>query len=212
MISEKRDVGAFRNLKLSTGARVVIRQGKDYSVEVEAEEDVLPMLETYVEDGTLVVEDVKHFKSPSAVVVITIRGVAHIGTTGSVAVLAEELSLPTLALSMGGTSAMHLRNSSIAKLNAALGGSSVFKVSGAAGDFSLNLGGSSSVRAAELAAKRVSVTGGGSSQAVVWASESLGIALGGSAGVSYYGAARPAQVTSGSATVKFLGSTPSEPR
>jgi hypothetical protein len=210
IVSEKRSVGAFGNLKLSTSARVVIRQGNRHSLEVEAEDNVQPLLQTYVDNGTLVVEDLKHFKSSSAVVFITVRRIANLESTGSVAVQAEELNLPSLTLSMGGASAVHLRKVSIAKLHAELGGSSALKVSGTTNSFSAALGGSSIVQASEFEAKHVSVTGGGSSQAVVWAFDSLRIALGGSAGVSYYGEARPAQATSGSATVSYLGSRPSQ--
>ena len=207
-VKEVRNVGHFRAVRLSTDARVIVRQGKHDSVVVEAESNVLPLVETYVEDGTLVVEDARHFKSPNAAVVITVRRISSIGTTGTVAVTAEGLNVPTLSLSMGGSSALSLKAVSVGKLRAALGGSSALKVSGVADDLSAELGGSSALRATELAARSVSVNGGGSAQAVVWATESLSISLSGSAGVSYFGIATPTLATSGAAMVKYLGTAP----
>ena len=208
VVTETRNVGHFDALKLSTGARVVIRQGEHYSVEVRAEGNVAPLIDTYVEDRTLVVEDNNHYKSPNAEVLVTVRHIRSIKTTGSVAVVAEGLNAPALSLSMGGSSALVLKSVSVAKLNAALGGSSALKVSGVAEDFLAALGGSSALQAAELEANSVSVSGGGSAKAIVWAKQSLRISLGGSSSVSYYGNLSPTLSTSGAATVKSLGSAP----
>jgi hypothetical protein len=209
IVKEARSLGFFRSLKLSTDARVVVHQGERESVVVEAESNIAPLIDTYVEDGTLVVEDGKHFESSNAQVVITVRRIANIGTTGSVAVVAEGLHAHTLSLSMGGSSAISLKDATLGKLRAALGGSSALVVTGTAEDLSAELGGSSTLQAAELMARSVSVSGGGSAQAAVWSTESLRISLSGSSGVSYFGdATGPAIATSGSATVKHLGVSP----
>ena len=205
---ELRDVGPFHALKLSTGARVIVRQGNDDSVVVEAESNVTPLIDTYVENGTLVVEDSKHFKSPNAAVVITVRRISSIRTTGDVAVTAEALRAPALSVSMGGTSAVTLKAVAVGRLSAALGERSALKVSGVADDLSAEIGGSAALRATELAAKSVAVKGGGSAQAAVWAKNSLSISLAGSAGVTYFGTPSPTLATSGSATVRHLGTAP----
>jgi hypothetical protein len=207
---ESRTVNHFRALKLDTGARVVVRQGERFSVEVQAESNVAQLIETTVEDGTLVISDHKHYKSGNAEVVVTAPRIGSIETTGSVAVSAEELSGPSLRLSMGGSSVVALKSVSISKLYASLGGSSVLKASGVAKEFSLVVGGSSTIEASELAANAVSVDGGGSAQAVVWAKESLQLSLGGSSGVSYYGNVSPVLATSGKASVRSLGNAPSK--
>lgn len=207
---DTRNIGRFDALKLSTDARVVIQQGDRYSVEVQAEENVVSLIDTYVENGTLVVEDNKHFKSSNAEVVVTLRHVNSIGTTGAVAVVAQGLSAPRLSVSMGGSGALTLKSVSIGKLRAALGGSSALKVSGVAEDLSTELGGSSALQASELEANSVSINSGGSAQAIVWAKQSLHLSLAGSSGVSYFGNVHPTLATSGSATVKYLGSAPQQ--
>jgi Putative auto-transporter adhesin, head GIN domain len=210
VVKESRPVGRFRALELDTDARVVVRQGDSHSVEVQAEGNVAPLIEAYVDNGTLVVRDNKRFKSSNAAVIVTLRRISSISTSRSVAVSAENVDTPDLSLSMGGSSAVTLSSVSIGKLRAALGGASALKVSGTAEDFTSALGGSSTVAASDLAAKAVSINGGGSAQAVVWAKESLHLSLGGSSGVSYYGNVSPTLATSGSATVKSLGSVPAK--
>ena len=207
-IKEMRNVEQFQAVSLYTGARVIIRQGNADSVVVEAENNVLPLISAHVDGGTLTVEDARHYKSPSAEVVITVRRLNGIATTATVAVTAEGLSSENLSLSMGGSSAISLRAISVGKLRASLGGSSVLKISGVADDFFAELGGSSALRSTEFAAKSVSVNGGGSAQAVVWATQSLRLSLSGSAGVSFFGVDSPTVATSGAAMVKRLGTAP----
>lgn len=210
VINETRSVGPFQGLKLSTDARVTLRQGDRYAVGVEAEGNVAALIDTYVENGTLIVEDSRRFKSEKAQIVIVVRRITSIGTTGSVAVVAEQLNVPALSISMGGSSAMTLKAVSAGKLHAALGGSSALKVSGVVDEFSSELGGSSAVQASQLAAKSVSVSGSGSAHAIVWAKDSLRVSLGGSAGVSHYGTPNPTLATSGATTIKYLGATPQQ--
>ena len=210
--AETRKVGRFEAIKLSTSARVVIRQGEHDSVEVRAEGNVAPLIDSYVEDRTLVIEDNKHYKSANAEVLVTVKHLRGIHTTGSVAVVAEGLNVAELSLSMGGSSTLVLRSVAVGKLHAALGGSSALKVSGIAEDFLSALGGSSALQAAELEANTVSVTAGGSARAIVWAKQSLRLTLGGSSSVSYYGHVSPMLATSGAATVKSLGRAPPKPQ
>lgn len=210
VVRENRVLPHFDALKLSTNARVVIRQGERDRVEVQAEGNVTPLIDAYVEGGTLTVEDNRRYTSSRAEVVITSRSLNSIATSGSVAVLAEGLKLPALSLRMGGSSVVSLRGASVAKLSAALGGSSALKVSGTAGAFTCDLGGSATVEASGLEGGAVSVAAGGSSQATVWAKQSLALSLGGSSGVNYYAAVAPSLATSGSATVKRLGDAPAK--
>ena len=208
VVKELREVGNFQDVRLSTGARVVLRQGERVSVQVEAESNIAPLIGTYIEDGSLVIDDGRSFKSSSAEVVVTIVRIGSIRTTRSVAVLAEGLNTPTLTIAMGGSSVLNLRNLKVGKLNVALGGSSVLKANGTAEAFSSELGGSSALQATRLEAWAVSVSSGGSAQAAVWAKDSLRLSLGGSSGVTYYGTIVPVLATSGSATVRSLGVAP----
>jgi hypothetical protein len=207
---ESRALARFDAVKLSTRARVVIRQGERNAVEVQAEDNITPLIDAYIDDATLVIEDNRRYTSSQAEVVVTVRHLKSIATTESVALLAEGLKLSSLSVRMGGSSVVSLRAVSINKLHAALGGSSAFKVSGAAAEFSSELGGSAAVEASGLEAGAVSISAGGSAQAVVWAKDSLSLSLGGSSGVSYYGVVAPSLATSGSATVKSLGAAPAK--
>ncbi|HET7866468.1 MAG TPA: head GIN domain-containing protein [Burkholderiaceae bacterium] len=208
---EARTVEPFRGLRLQTLARVVIRPGERDAVEVLAEGNVLPLIGTRVEHGTLVVEDSKRFKSSTAEVTITVRQIESLDGGGATAVVAEGLRGPALSISLGGVCALTLKDVSVDRLHASLGGASALKMSGSASDVSIDLGGTAAVQAAGLEAKRVSVSGGGTAQALVWATQSLSISVSGAAGVRYYGVSNASVQVGGVAQVRRLGAMPPRP-
>jgi Putative auto-transporter adhesin, head GIN domain len=208
VVSEAREMASFNALRVNTSARVIVRQGDRHAVEVRGEADVVPLIETRLEMGSLVVEDARRFRSSTAEVVVTVRRLGAIAAAGSTAVVVEGIEASALSLALGGSSTVSLRRTALDSLQAALGGSSALEASGRVGTLKLALGGSSSVQAEQLQAKSVTINGGGSSKARVWVSDALTVALGGSADVGYYGAARPTQATSGSSSVSYLGPSP----
>jgi len=210
-VSQPREVPAFQGVTLNTRALVVIRQGAQDSVLVEADGQVAPLISTRVENDTLVVKDLRAYTS-AARVIVTARDLRSLGAGGSVAVLAEGLSLPALSLTLGGSSNLILRAVAVRKLDLALGGSSAVKADGQVDDLSAALGGSSALHASALGARTVSLTAGGSAQAVVWALRSMSAAVGGSSSVGYYSEADASVSSGSSATVRRLGAAPPKPQ
>lgn len=211
VIKDMRRLSPFQSLQLETAAKVVIRQGERELVEVIAEGNVAPLVDTYVEKRRLYIQDAKPFRSAQALVVVTVRQLDSIDTHGAVAVSANGLDLPLLALRLAGTSAVQLNDASFGRLQAALGGASTLKLSGTADELAAELGDTAALRAGGLTARAVSLLGGGSSQAALWATETLSISLGGSATAGFYGNVTPSLATSGTATVKHLGAAPDRP-
>lgn len=210
-VAQAREVAAFQGLTLNTQALVVIRQGEQHAVLVEAGEQVAPLISTRVEKDTLVVEDLRAYNSPARVT-ITVRNLHSLGAGGSVAVVAEGLRQPALSLSLGGSSNLILKAVAVRKLDLALGGSSTVKADGQVDELSAALGGSSALHASALAARAMSLTAGGSAQAVVWALKSLSVAVGGSSSVGYYSEVSGSVSSGGSATVQRLGAAPPKPQ
>jgi Putative auto-transporter adhesin, head GIN domain len=210
-VTQTREVAAFQGLTLSTRAMVVIRQGAQQAVLVEAGEQVVPLISTRVEKDSLVVEDLRAYKTPARVT-ITVRDLRSLAMGESVTVVAEGLNLPALSLTMGGSSNLILKAVAVRKLDAALGGSSAVKADGQVDELSAALGGSSALHASALETRAVSLTAGGSARAVVWALNSLSVAAGGSSRVGYYSDTNGSVSSGASATVQRLGAAPPKPQ
>lgn len=211
VVREARTVEPFRGLRLQTLARVVIRAGDRDAVEIQAEGNVLPLITTRVERGTLAVEDIKRFQSSNAEVIVTVRQLERLEAGGATAVVADGLSGPSLSLSAGAASAITLKALAVDQLRADLGGACVLKMSGTASRVALDMGGTAAVQAGDLEAKSVSIDAGGTAQAQVWATQSLRISAGGAAGVRYYGVSDASVQVGGVAQVRRLGQQPPKP-
>jgi len=211
VVHAARTVEPFLGLKLQTLARVVIRAGDHDAVEIQAEGNVLPLITTQVEHGTLVVEDSKRFKSSNAEVTVTVRHLERLEAGGATTVVAEGLSGPSLSLHGGGASAITLKALAVDQLHADLRGACVLKLSGTTGRMALDMGGTAAVQAAHLEAKALTIDAGGTAQALVWATQSLRISVGGVAGVRYYGVSDARVQVGGVAQVRRLGLQPPKP-
>ncbi|MBX3619634.1 MAG: DUF2807 domain-containing protein [Rhizobacter sp.] len=212
VVRQARPLGDFSAVSVASAARVELRQGDRASVEVEADDALLPLIGTRVVDGSLVVEDLQPFRSSQARVLIVVRRLTSLAVGGSTAVRVEGLNTPSLALSLGGSSVTTVSALRAARLHVSAGGSSALSVEGAADDVSLSLGGSSTVDARAFPAAAVSVAAGGSAQAQVWARGALSLTLAGASSVRYYGTPTLSLTRAGSATVTALGEAPSKAR
>jgi hypothetical protein len=202
--SEQRPVARFHGLKLATRARVEVRQGEVASVEVQADDNVLPLIATTVEDGTLTVEDRKDFRSRLARVVVVVDRLDALAASGSTAATVGKLAGPELSVAIGGSSAVSMGPLVVQRLKLSQGGSSVLKLAGSTTDFSINAGGSSTLDARKLDAVSVTLSAGGSSALAVRARDRLTVSAGGSAGVRYYGKPVTKVSTGGSSSVVSL--------
>jgi hypothetical protein len=173
--SETRQVSGFNTVELRGSADVSVTQGEAEAVVVEADDNILPLIETTVQNGRLI---------------ISTKPNTSLTTTNPVHVNVTIKSLQGLTLSGSG----NVDVSSLAgqDLNIVLSGSGDITVSGAADRVAIRLPGSGNVICSGLKARSATVTLAGSGNVAVYASESLDASLLGSGTIHYDG--NPAQV------------------
>lgn len=208
---QAREVGHFSGIGLSTGGKVEVRIGSTESVTVQADDNVLPLIETVVENGMLKIRPLhknQQLDTRNLKVFVQAREVQRIAVGGSGAVDAEGLRGPKLQLDVGGSGSINLRDVEADGVTVALGGSGSLKAAGQTERLTVSIGGSGTVDTGKLAARTASVSIGGSGQATVWAKQSLGVSVAGSGDVGYYGDPQLNRTVMGSGTVKRLGGAP----
>lgn len=202
---QHRHLGGFDRVELRTAARVVIRQGDEDAILVEALPAMLPLIGTRVENDTLQVADEPGAGTQPGEVLITLRRLRGLTASGVTQVVAEGLSGRELSITGGGASAMTLRQLDLSRLRVALGGGSQLLVSGRTRELTAQLGGHAGMDAADLDVDEAMVQGGGQSRATVSVRQSLSLAIAGSAVVSYYGSVKPTVAIGGQAVLRPLG-------
>lgn len=213
---EVRTVPAFQELTLGLPAEVIVRQGPEQRVEVEAAAEDLAQITTTVKDGRLRIRrpekgglsrwtdewtDNYRFKQPVKIYVTmpTVRGLS---VSGSGAIVAETpIKATTLKLSMSGSGRLQV-NAVADALTTSISGSGRILVSGSAGTNSASISGSGRIEATELRTNTTSVGISGSGSCRVYASKTLDARISGSGSVTYQGSPQVSSRISGSGTVR----------
>jgi hypothetical protein len=211
IVKQNRDVGHFSALATSVGGSVEIRMGATESVSVESDDNIVPLIETVVEGGTLRIRPVRkdmHLDTRTMKIVVQVRTLDKIAVAGSGSVDANQLRVENLAVNVGGSGSINLRDIQSESVTIALGGSGDLKASGNTERMQVSIGGSGRVQAERLAARTAAVSIGGSGQATVWAAKSLNLSVAGSGDIAYYGDPSVSKSVVGSGTIKRLGGSP----
>jgi hypothetical protein len=192
--TETRAVGEFDAIAQAGSIDLVVRQAGKEAVQVQAEDNLLPLVETVVESGpagrTLMVrlkrgENLWHGK-PIRVTVDVVR-LNSLASSGSGDLTVEALKTPSLKLSLSGSSDARLRALTTDTLEVRIAGSGDVAAAGSAKRVTLSIAGSGDARLSELVADEVSVRIAGSGDANVTANLSLEVSVAGSGDVRYGG-------------------------
>ncbi len=183
LVAETRNVSEFNAVDFGGAFNVEITAGEDYSVVVEADDNLLQFITTRVERGTLRIDTEKRFSTRNRI---------------NVKIKAPNIN----AVDVSGASHALLNNVKNEKLSIDASGASSVKISGTTENLVIDMGGASRIDASALTASKVTVDGGGASNASVSVSDSLTVDLGGASNVVYTGS--PSEInksTSGGSSV-----------
>ena len=185
VISETRDVANFTSVELASSADVNILLGNAESVNVEADDNIAPLIQTKATNGKLIIStqpNVNFTSTNRVVVTLAMKSLERVTLSGSGNLHVAEMTGPDLVVQ--------------------LPGSGDITVEGTTDHVTISLAGSGNIQCNGLKAKSAQVTLTGSGTIMVYASESLDARLAGSGTIRYEGS--PAQVTksiTGSGTI-----------
>lgn len=204
-ITEVRPVGDFRAIAVSGGFDLKVRQGTQPAVEVRGEANLLPYLETTVENGTLQVRWKKGSRlrvKDTPLVNVTAVELQSLANAGSSAVAIAPFKTPRLAISLAGSGDLSIDTLQTEDLAVSIAGSGDMRASGQAGRLQLRIAGSGDVQCDALKADDVTVSISGSGDASVHAARSLSVKIAGSGDVLYRGDPQVNTSIAGSGSVR----------
>ena len=168
--TETRDVSGFSGVQVTGHGNVVIEQTSTDSLSIEAEDNILPLLETTVENGVLHLRTKRGVSLQSTRPVhyrVTVKSLTGVGISGSGDVKATNVDTDRLAARITGSGSADL--------------------AGRADQLEVTIAGSGSWNAADLKSKTARVTISGSGDAAVNAADRLDATITGSGSVQYAG-------------------------
>lgn len=208
---EARQVGEFDAISLAGHFELKVRQGGAQRVELEADGNLLPYVETRVVDGrkgkTLEISVKRGYNVQSRQplkIEVDVAQLRAIGIAGSGKAEVDSFKSDKMDLSVAGSGTVIAPRLTADKVSMSIAGSGDIVAGGKAAEVGVSIAGSGDVKAAELAGDEVKVSIAGSGDAQVQAQKKLKVSISGSGDVRYTGAAEVSSSVAGSGSVKKL--------
>lgn len=168
MKTEQRSVPAFTSVDISGAYDVQIVAQKEQSLEIEGDDNLLPLIKTEVKGN-----------------VLTIGNEQGLSTRGKLRV---RLSVPKLdGITTSGASDIIISNVKSDAFKIDTSGAGSLQISGETKTLEAKLSGAGDINAKDLRAEKVNITSSGAANAEVYASEELQASVSGAGNINYYG-------------------------
>lgn len=191
IVTESRELDAFAEVVMFGPCDLTVTIGETQTVDVTADDNVLPLLETSVEDGKLVIETTDWFEATERPnIVITVAELTTLELFGAADVGVSGLNNAAFSLEVAGSGQVTLDGTTTAGAFAIMG--------------------SGEVLATELVAEQIEVFVSGAGEAEVNAAETLLVEVFGSGEVRYAGRPVVTQTVLGSGRVEPIEESPAE--
>lgn len=182
-VAEKRDLSDFKAVEVGGVFQVEIVAQKEFSVEIEADDNLLPLIKTEVDGGVLKIETEKRVSTKNPIRV--------------------RISAPNIEnLQASGASKISLANLKNSSLTLDSSGASKISVAGETGNLTIDVSGASNIDAENLKAENANVDASGASHISLFVSNELNADLSGASKVTYSGSPKNViKKTSGASSV-----------
>jgi hypothetical protein len=211
--SETRAIGHFNGVAMSLPGKMELRIGNSEGITIETDDNLLPLIETVVEDGTLHVRPSKrhlNVETRRLKVVVTAKAIDNLALGGSGSIDADALRAPKMHIDLGGSGAINVKGIESESLSVNLGGSGNLKVgAGNAPKLSVSLAGSGDIDMGRVQSLDASVNIAGSGDAKISVRDRLNATIAGSGDVNYYGDPKVSRTVIGSGGTNRLGAVAS---
>ena len=208
IIFESRRVADFNSVDLSGIGMLIIEQGDKESLEISAEENLLPYLRSEVSGNNLklgVQEFVNIQPTEDIIYRLTVKDLNTIETSGLGNVEIDSLETNRLFIEISGSGKVSIDDLRVESVTLEISGLGDINLTGKVSDQRVKLSGAGSYQAGNLESSSASVEISGTGNAVVWAIDTLTIELSGAGKVEYYGSPVLNSDISGVGQLKSLG-------
>jgi hypothetical protein len=210
VVSETRDVSGFDAIDVEYPAEVFVRQGNSESLEIEAEDNLLPNLKTQVRNGRLEIfyrrEGGKHVNPTKTVrITIMVKDLNDVNFSSAGEITIEKLKTDNLDASLSGAGNLNLEDVQLEGLEVSLSGAGSLSASGTADNLDASISGFGDFKGADLHSQDAHVSISGAGSATVWVDNNLDAQISGAGSISYYGDASVSRQISGVGGVTHAG-------
>lgn len=211
---ESRPISGINGLKFRAVGKIILTQGDQDSLTINADPEIRSRIRTEIIDGILVISYESDWKDWTGINFIdkgvttfnlTMKDINSLAISGVGNLDAASITAASLSLSLSGPATITIGTLQATTLNVDMSGVGSIDIGGKCVDQSINLSGAGSYKASRLESERTTVKLSGVGNATIWANEALDASISGAGAVEYYGAAKITQKVSGIGVLKYLG-------
>jgi hypothetical protein len=209
--TETREVSGFSKIEMNGAGQLIITQGSTESLDIEAEDNVLPELTSEVKGETLVLgyknQTWRRSVIPTKPIIytLTVVDLSEITFNGAGDLEMDSLNTASLEITINGAGNIEIGNLQADELSVTISGTGSIRIAGEVESQSINIEGAGNYQATDLLSQKASIEVNGLGNSKLWVMESLDVAINGGGSVDYYGDPNLTQDINGLGNVNHLG-------
>ena len=212
LVKQTRALAHFTGVNLHLPGKLQLRLGTTESITIETDDNLLPLIESVIEDGVLKIRPVKRntrLHTQNLRIVVVAKSIERLALSGSGSIDSDALKGSKLQFDIGGSGSINVKSIEAEAVAISVGGSGdMTSGGGKASALSVSIGGSGDVDVGKVQASDASVSVAGSGAASIWATAGLSVTIAGSGDVKYYGDPKLSTSIIGSGDIIRAGSAP----
>jgi len=213
IITETRTVSAFDRIEVSTIGEMTIIQGKTESLVIEADDSIMPYIETNVSGNKLTIgfkDNVSlnfnlNGTSPTLNYTLTVKDLTSLSISGLASVDCHSLETNDLSILISGGGNVDIDSLMTDILSVDISGLGDVTLDGQVNSQDVNISGAGSYQGGDLMSATASVNLSGLGDATMWVTDNLDVFISGAGSVNYYGSPSISQDISGLGDLNSLG-------
>lgn len=193
VISESRTVSDFSAVTFAGIGDMTVIQGETESLVIEAEDNILPLIEVEVRDGTLHIgiqaSDWRDTVLPTRPIryTLTIDDLDRLALSGLGNIRFDRLQAEDFTLVISGAGNVSLGGLEAASVTVQMSGAGNADLSGRVNAQVVTITGAGNYQAGDLESRETVITTSGLGNAILWVHDSLNVTITGAGSVDYYG-------------------------
>lgn len=209
--TETRQVTGFNKVQMDGAGTLTITKGNSESLQIEADDNVLPELTSDVTGNTLVLGIEENWLQKAVIptqtinYVLTVTDLSDITINGAADLILDGFETDSLTIEINGAGNITVSDLAANDFKFKINGTANGQISGEVNALSIQVNGMGNVKAGDLQASTADIEINGLGNGTVWVTDSLSVSISGGGSLSYYGHPTISQDISGAGNIDSLG-------
>ena len=206
IVNESRNASDFNQIDLNGASEIILTQGNNESVTIEAEDNIMPYITTSVSNKKLAINFNNGMPVPTKPVkiFITVKDLNAINIAGAGKVNSDVLKVRDLTIGINGAGEVNLNSLNANSLKTTISGSGKMTAAGSVPNQNIDISGAAEYNAKDLISKKATISINGAGKATINASNALDVLINGGGTVDYIGNPKVTQKITGAGNVNKI--------